>query len=172
MFRCIPHQWDCLHMEERTSVLCWSATRILKFVAVWSHWTDSIKWEAQVQYRWGEGSSLVCVCCWNQNAFSSLCNKTQKLFKTSCIKVELQKYNFWSNNYSPSAADSFFYWKDGLWLYNICCLFTKRFAVYTCRWICHYDSSFSPSKENGFLLDSDLHSLHNDSHPGTSVFLD
>lgn len=142
----------------------------------------------QVRWRFSERGSEVCSI---QSCLSVLlrsecfqCTR-HRLFKISCIDVKV--WNIILNKVSnltktPSSISN-------LHVYNIflvgkmnyACikhificvfLFTTCFGVYTCRRICHHDSSLSPSKKNGFLLDSDLHSLYNDSHPGPSVFLD
>lgn len=65
-FRCLPHQWDRIHLEERPPVLCGGASGILQLAAVRPHWSDGIEREAEIQHRWWEiAFLLMMVFCYD-----------------------------------------------------------------------------------------------------------
>lgn len=56
-FRCLPHQRDRVHMEERSPVFCRGAAGVLQLAAVRPHWSDGVEREAKIQHRWFEITS-------------------------------------------------------------------------------------------------------------------
>lgn len=50
-FRCLPHQRDCVHLEERSPVLRGGAAGVVQFAPVRPHRSDGVEREAEIQHR-------------------------------------------------------------------------------------------------------------------------